>query len=398
MTTTMEKAGPARAWELDGRRGLVMLCDVDFSYPDAMRTHTVEVARAFAVEGLDVDLVARGPDPRLAEFRYWAANGREPQRLQRLLTLNAVAITLLWRRRRTANRFYVRDNWSCLPAIVASRLLGYRVVTQVDGIPYGGMGEHGPALWDYIKRTVAVITGRLSTGVLAVTPQIKRLLVDLARVPAERITVIPNGVDLEFFRPIPRTEAVDRLRLDPNCRYIVFVGGFNPWSDFDTMLEAFSTVHAAEPEARLLLVGDGPERDHVERRARELGVRDLITITGMIAERERVRDYLAASTVALLAYREDMVQKTSASPIKLTEYLAAGRAVVAVDLPGVRELVGEPGAGVVIRGEPEAMSAAILGLLADGTADERGAAGRRVAEERLSWRSVIERTLPLFGD
>jgi glycosyltransferase involved in cell wall biosynthesis len=72
--------------------------------------------------------------------------------------------------------------------------------------------------------------------------------------------------------------------------------------------------------------------------------------------------------------------------------------VVAVDLPGVRELVGEAGAGVVIRGEPKAMSEAILGLLENSTADRFGAAGRQVAEERLSWRSVIERTLPLFGD
>jgi glycosyltransferase involved in cell wall biosynthesis len=388
--------GPRR--ELRGKRGLVMLCDVDFSFPDATRTHTVEVARGFAAEGIDVDLVARGPDPLLTGVRYTRANGKEQQRLQRLATINLKTIKLLWHRRRFANRFYVRDNWSCLPAILAARALAYRVVLQVDGIPYGGVDTNVPAGWDGVKLAIAVVIGRLSTGVLAVTPQIKQLLVDVARVPAERIAVISNGVDLDFFHPLPRAEAIARLELDPECRYVVFCGGFNPWSDFDTMLEAFATVLQTRPEVRLLLVGDGPERELIERRAQELAVADTLTITGMIAERERVRDYLAAATVTLLAYREDKVTQTSASPIKLTEYLAAGRAVVAVQIPGVRELVDEPGAGIVIRGEPGAMSEAILELMQDGRADRCGLAGRRLAEERLSWSSVIERTLPLFGD
>jgi glycosyltransferase involved in cell wall biosynthesis len=375
-----------------------MLCDVDFGFPDATRTHTVEVAQGFARAGLDVDLVARGPDPRLDGVRYTRADGSEEQRVRRLATINVHAIGLLWGRRRAADRFYARDSWSCLPSIVAARLLSYRVVTQVDGIPYGRVAGEAPTALGYLKLVVAVIVGRLSTGVLAVTPQIKQLLIDLARVPADRIAVVPNGVDLDFFEPESRSEAIRRSGLDPACSYVVFCGGFHQWSDFDTMLEAFAVVLGERPDARLLLVGDGPERGRIERRARELNVEHAVTLTGMVHERERVRDYLGAATVALLAYRGDQVNRTSASPIKLTEYLAAGRAVVAVEIPGVRELLQDTGAGVVVGGEPLAMSGAILELLQDGRADQLGVAGRRVAEERLSWRSVIQRTLPLFGD
>jgi glycosyltransferase involved in cell wall biosynthesis len=389
--------GAASRPQSDGKLGLVMLSDVDFGFPDATRTHTVEVARGFAHAGLDVDLVARGPDPQLEGVRYTRANGSEEQRVRRLATINVHAIGLLWRRRRVADRFYVRDNWSCLPAIVAARLLSYRVVTQVDGIPYGRVADEVPATFGYLKLVVAIAVGRLSNGLLAVTPQIKELLVQLARVPADRIAVVPNGVDLDFFKPEARAVAIRRSGLDPACSYVVFCGGFHQWSDFDTMLEAFAAVLKQRPDARLLLVGDGPERDRIERRALELGVQDAVTLTGMIHERERVRDYLGAATVALLAYRTDKVNRTSASPIKLTEYLAAGRAVVAVEIPGVRELIGDTGAGIIVAGEPVAMSTAILTLLDDGCADRYGAAGRRVAEERLSWRSVIQRTLPLFG-
>ena len=118
-----------------------MLCDVDFGFPDATRTHTVEVARGFAKAGLSVDLVARGPAPEMDGVQYAPADGAEEQRVRRLVSINRRAIGLLWRRRHTADRFYVRDSWSCFPAILAARMLSYRVVVQVDGIPYGDGGS-----------------------------------------------------------------------------------------------------------------------------------------------------------------------------------------------------------------------------------------------------------------
>jgi glycosyltransferase involved in cell wall biosynthesis len=380
-----------------GSRGLVMLCDVDFSFPDATRTHTIEVAKAFVTEGFEVDLVARGPDPEADGIRYRRANGTESQRARRLATINMHAIGLLWRRRRAADRFYVRDNWSCFPAMVAARILGYRVVSQVDGIPYGpGYHSELPLPVDYVKRAVAVASGRLSHGLLAVTPQIKALLVDVAHVPSERVAVIANGVDLDFFQPMSREEAIGRLGLDPACRYVVFCGGFHPWSNFDGMLEAFAEVSRQRPEARLLLVGDGPERDRIEDNARRLALERVVVMTGLVHERERVRDYLAAATLTLLLYRPGDVTRTSASPIKLTEYLASGRAVVAADIPGVREILEDHGAGLVVPDRPQDIAQAIIELLDPARADELGAAGRRFAQERLSWRSVVQRTLPLF--
>ncbi len=376
-----------------------MLCDVDLGFPDATRTHSIEVARGFAAAGLDVDLVARGPDPLIDGVRYARAHGAEQQRALRFVTINQQALRLLWRRRRTADRFYVRDSWTCMPALAAARILGYRVVTQVDGIPYGqGNGEQGRGPVEALKRLMAIAMGRLSHGVLAVTPQIKQLLVELARVPPQRICVIPNGVDVDFFRPLPRAQALSRSGLDPACRYVIFCGGFHPWSDFDALLQAFALVVRERPDARLLMVGDGPERNRIEETVRRLVLQDTVALTGFVHDRDRVRDYLAAATVALLIYRTDKVSRTSASPIKLTEYLAAGRAVVAVEIPGVRELLEDTGAGIVVPGSAPAIAAAIVQLLDPERADELGAAGRRLAQERLSWRSVIARTLPLFGD
>ncbi|MGN6868369.1 MAG: glycosyltransferase family 4 protein [Solirubrobacteraceae bacterium] len=376
--------------------GLVMLCDVDLGLSDATRTHTVGVARGFTRAGLDVHLVARGHDPALPGVRYAAARGGEHQRLTRLATINLQATRLLWSRRRAARRFYLRANWSCFPATVIARALGYHVVMQVDGVPYGPGSPEGRGLAGLMKLLVAIAMGRLCHGVLAVTPEIERLLIRVARIPPERISVIPNGVDVEFFVPLRREEAIRRSGLDPACRYLVFCGGLYPWTDFPTMLNAFAAVVSAEPDARMVLVGDGPEREPIERHARGLGVADRVILTGRVSDRERIRDYLGAATVALLAYRIERVRRAGGSPIKLMEYLAAGRAVVGLELPGLRELIEGNQAGLVVPCAADALADAIVALLDPAVADRHGAAGRRYAEAHLSWDSIVQRTLVLF--
>src|SRR5437763_8278804 len=105
--------------------------------------------------------------------------------------------------------------------------------------------------------------GRRAHGIVAVTPEIKGLLVDQFGAPAERVAVLPNGVDVDFFHPLPRAEAVARLELDRDRRHMVFCGQLASWVDFETMLEGFVIARAQCPDARLIMVGDGPERERI---------------------------------------------------------------------------------------------------------------------------------------
>ena len=390
-------AAPARRRGRDS--GLVMLCDVDLESFDATRTHTLEVAGCFAAEGFDVDLVARGSDPDVPGVRFHPGQGLENQkRALRVLSTSLVTIGLLWSRRRTAQRLYVRHRWSTVPVMVAGRLLSYRVVTQVDDVPYGrGYELEQPWAVDHLKRITAILMGRLAHGVVAVTPEIKGLLVDQFHTPADRVAALRNGVDVDFFHPVPRAEAIARAGPDPELRYLAFSGRFQPWVDFDLMLEAFAIVHAGEPDTRLILIGDGGERDRIEASMQRLGISDSVSVTGMIRDRAKVRDLMCSATVALAAHQREHVGHIGVSPTKVAEYFAVGRAVVAKDVPGIREAVQETGAGIVVAGDPRAMADAIISLLEPGRADELGARGRQAAEALYTWRSVVRRTLPLFG-
>jgi glycosyltransferase involved in cell wall biosynthesis len=375
-----------------------MVCDVDVGLPDASRTHTVEVARGFVREGFDVDLVTRGADPRLDGVRHLRARGNDKPKGMRVLSLNAKSIRVIWKRRRTARRLYVRNRWSVLPILVTGRILGYRVVTQVDDVPFGpGYEREISWLTDYTKRAYTVLMGYLAHGVLAVTPEIKGLLVDQFGLRADRIAVLPNGVDVTFIHPLPREEAIDRLGLDPSLRYVVFCGNLANWVDFDTLLGAFSIVARERSDARLLLVGDGTERARVQRLVQELGLDGTVITTGFVEDRTIVRDYLAASTVTVAAHDNGYIDRIGVSPTKLAEYLAAGRAVVAKEVPGIRAVIEKTGSGIIVSGGAQEMAQALLSLLDPERADALGSNGRRVAEERFAWPGIVHKTVPLFG-
>ena len=235
---------------------------------------------------------------------------------------------------------------------------------------------------------------RAAAAIVAVTDNLKALLVrDYAARP-DQVVVLANGVDIELFRPLDRAAALRAAKLDPAARYAVFTGLFAEWVDFDTLLRAFARVAAQRPEARLLLVGDGAERPRVESLVDELGLHEQVVLTGFVTEPERVATLLGAATVCLVAHRPEHVARIGVSPVKLAEYLAAGRAVVAAAMPGVEDVVRGEGVGLVFpAGDVDAAAEALASLL-DGQerADELGRAGRRLAEERYSWQSVAERT------
>jgi glycosyltransferase involved in cell wall biosynthesis len=373
-----------------------MVADVDLEVPDGARTHVTEIAGGFARAGAPVFLIARGRDPRLPGVTFTRAAGAEDDRITRVATINLLAIRTLWNRRRDAARFYVRNKWSIVPAALAARLLGYRVVTEVDDLPFGRgyAGEIARSV-DYVKRLALFVMGRLSVGLVAGTDQARETIVTEFHVPQARVAVVPIGVDLEFFHPMDRDQAIRRDGLDPALRYAIFLGNFANWVDFDTLLRAFALVAERRGDVRLLLVGDGEGRAEIEATAARLRISDRVIITGFVHDRDRLRDFLGSATIALAAHRPEHLDRIGVNATKLAEYMACGLPIVALEVRGLRT-IEDAGAGLVATG-PDAFAAAIETALESPTADELGAGARRLAVRQHSWDATVARTLSLFG-
>jgi len=151
---------------------------------------------------------------------------------------------------------------------------------------------------------------------------------------------------------------------------------------------------AGGPQLHLLVVGDGPARESLQARARERGIVDRVTVTGVI-DRDQVPDYIAAFDVAL-----QPAVVPYASPLKLFEYLAMGRAIVAPASPNIGEILTD-GENAVLFDPEEAdgMLRAIDRICGDVELRRRVADGARatIAQKKLTWDNNARRVVELFG-
>lgn len=188
-------------------------------------------------------------------------------------------------------------------------------------------------------------------------------------IPASRVTLITNGIDLGVGPPAPVTVPV------PDDAFVcMYVGAHGTYSSLDTVLDAADRLRT-RPEIRFVLVGGGDQKPTLVARAAELGLAN-VTFVDPVPKHD-VPGWLARADVCLLPY-QDIPLFAGALPNKTFDYLGAGRPVIAAAPAGeLTELVREAACGVAIPPEdPAAMAAAVEALAADReTAHAMGAAG-----------------------
>lgn len=214
---------------------------------------------------------------------------------------------------------------------------------------------------------------------LAVAEVQKRYLVDVEGLPEDRIRVIYNGVDTTAYHPASREEraaARALLGIPVGDTVLMAVGSLKPLKGIDGLLRAAAPMLRAEASARLVLIGEGPDRAGLEALATELGIGARVLFAGL---RDDVDVMLRAADLLVLP------SHTEALPTVIIEAMASGLPVVATRVGGVPELV-EPdrSALVVVPGDEAALRAAIDRVLADPALRAAlGARGRAIAEERF---------------
>jgi glycosyltransferase involved in cell wall biosynthesis len=277
----------------------------------------------------------------------------------------------------------------------ACRKLGIPYVIFFDADQIAELDFMGKPLRGLLRwRAHSILRENLSTAqrILCVSEPAKKHLMTKWNVPAEKIHVLSNAVDIHRFQPDPHLRARTRASLSLTSHpLIVFVGSFYQWHDIATLLNSFAIVLNSCPDARLVLVGDGTEREKMIQRAVDLKIADAVTFTGFVSHAE-VSRYVNASDIAVVPVPA-MKQEMWLSPMKLFEYMAAGKAVVASAMGQIVNVVrdGENGC-LVPAGDAEALAAAINRLIGDPALRERlGRQAREDAEKDHSWEQYLSR-------
>jgi glycosyltransferase involved in cell wall biosynthesis len=222
----------------------------------------------------------------------------------------------------------------------------------------------------------------LSSCIVPVSEDAAEVVRLIERVPARKVCVIRNGIDLAAFptAPAPRPARGNRA---------IHVARLNLVKDQRTLLRAARLVADAEPAFRLDLVGDGPARAEVEALRTELALDGHVRFLGY---REDVRDLLAAADFFVLSSVSEGISLT------LLEAMAMGLPVAATDVGGNREVVAQGETGLLVPAQsPAALAEAMLVFLRNPERARRmGAAGRRRVEERFDLRRVVREYEALY--
>jgi len=289
---------------------------------------------------------------------------------------------------------HYRSLWAGLPALVEARPARL-CVFEANSLASLELPFHYPALrGSPTLAKIAALERRLlarSDAVIAVSRVSRAFLIGQGARP-ESLAVIPNGIDSGEFAPAP-------LRERDGPRQLLYAGTLADWQGLATALEAMPRILEGV-DARLLIVGRGRSRQRkdVLRRIRRLGLEGKVELRPAVPH-EQVPALLRECDVALapLAFDERNVLQ-GCCPIKVLEAMAAGRPLVASDLPVVRELA-RPGreALLVPPGSSGALAQAVLRLLARPSLARRlGERAARRAHAELTWARAQERLLALY--
>jgi glycosyltransferase involved in cell wall biosynthesis len=358
--------------------------------------HVQEVIRAFRRSGAAVELFAArtgGDRPTdLSDLRFHAMpsarRGDLAARERAALAANGPLADAL----RAAGPFdlvYERYSLWSYAAMDHARSVGAAGVLEVNApliaeqTAYRGLCDRGAA--ERVARRVFNAAGALVAVSAAVADY-------LAGFPdnAGRVFVIPNGVDLARFPPATRpTDSCPSHSLT-----VGFVGTLKPWHGVPILLDAFDRLHARRPGARLLIVGDGPERESIVGDLAARGLTGKVRLTGAVPP-DAVPGFLASMDVAVAPYppRENFYF----SPLKVVEAMAAGRPVVASAIGQITALIDDGVNGLLVPpGDPAALADALERLARDVALRQRlGRSARDAVCRRYTWDAVVRRVYRL---
>jgi PEP-CTERM/exosortase A-associated glycosyltransferase len=288
-----------------------------------------------------------------------------------------------------------------LAALRVGKRLGIPVIYEIrafweDASVGNGTGREGSLRYRLTKmlETRAV---KAADAVAVICEGLRGDLIARGIEPA-KITVSPNGVDLDLFGdPPPRDDALaDTLGIAADDAVIGYIGSFYDYEGIDDLIAAMPALVAVQPRARLLLVGGGPMEAALKAQAAASPAAAHIHFVGRVPHHQVERYY---SLIDILAYPRKKMRLTDlVTPLKPLEAMAQGKLVAASDVGGHRELIEDGQTGTLFApDDPTAIANALAKLLENqGIWAERRRIARIFVETHRNWSSNILRYEPVY--
>jgi len=355
--------------------------------------HIAEMVNAFRQLGHEVLLIGPGVEKKGAsenrtnKFKWikWFFRGPFYELVE--LAYNVIGYSSLMKAIKEFKPDFIYDryitfNYATVAAAKKSKL---PIFLEVNA-PLAYERNHEPDETLYFKQIAYSLEKKVccdASSTIVVSTPLKEYLTSIG-VPENQIIVLPNGVNMAKFFPRERSKGLlKRLSIGDEDVVIGFVGILRPWHGIDILLDAFKAVCEEYADCQLLLVGDGPIQEEIENKAEKMGLKEKVTITGRIAH-EEVGDYIALFDIAV-----SPKATFYASPMKIIEYMAQQKPVVAPDMGNIRDLISDQEDGILFQPEnADSMFQCIRQLVVNESLRmDIGSKALVSVEKRLNWLS-----------
>jgi glycosyltransferase involved in cell wall biosynthesis len=294
-----------------------------------------------------------------------------------------------------------RFNLLALGGVWASRKLGIPFILEVNADlleqrKFKGVPEKG--LRRLFSEWATRACFNAAAKIVCISAGLKDHLSSNWRIESSKLAVLPIAADIEAFGPNHKAELVRQglgLSTEP---VVIWVGGFYPWHDLDLLLESFTQVLQKQPQARLVLVGEGQTRPVVAQKIMRNGLRHAVIMTGAIAY-SQVPEMLSIADVAVVPSAPITASLGgTGTPLKLFEYMAAGKAIVATAHNESAKVIQDGYNGLLVEaGDANRFAGAILKLINNPAERVRlGQNARQQAIQLYSWEEYTRRLEEIY--
>ncbi len=371
-------------------RILFLALDIDLNRQRGDSVHALSLAKALARVGNRVHLVVGAVGDQLTvpglEFSVRPSGG------------DFSTVRYVWRLSRRFGPDVIYERRFSPKISAAVSVLSRRpYVVEVNGLADEEAAMQGRPLGNTpgrrFKANIRSLLLRHAAAVVAVAPGLSDAVVSEYGVSERRVFTIENGVDERLFQPMDCAQARAMLKQGAGT-IICFVGNLVAWQGIPGLLYAMQRVPGS---VRLLIVGDGPDRQRIVDLVGALKLSNRVEFVGNVPH-SKVPQYIAASDVCVAPFTAQRNLNSGVSALKMFEYLACARPVVVSAIPGARELVETTGAGVVVPpDQPEALGQAIERVVKDPA---YGVAANRASDmvRRVhSWDAVADSVIRVLA-
>jgi glycosyltransferase involved in cell wall biosynthesis len=383
------------------RRILYTAFDI-FPSPKGASTHIAYFLRGLAGAGYDVTLITPGDGMLPAEDDF------EGVRLLRIAPVSQThflsratafgeAVLEHLAHTPTYDIAHFRSIWSGFHLAQARHVHGFKTLFEVNGLPSVELKYHYPGLREsglLAKiREQELATLSLSDAIVCPSEVTRAYLASLD-VPAHRITVIPNGVSPNDFPVMPLPDD------DSRPPVILYIGTLADWQGLEILIHAMPHILAVRPVC-LRVVGRGRSRQRkmLAKKIRKLGIENHVSLEAAVPH-HLVPELIAQADVCVAPLSlNDRNVTQGCCPIKVIEYMAAGRPIVAANLPVVRELVREDVDALLFTpDDPEDLAHQTLAILNNrGLAARLAQSASQRARDQLTWHTAQKKLLKVYA-